>query len=154
MKELSCLLGLWRGKGIAIFPTIEPTEYVEELLFESIGSEPKIFYRQKTWYLKDNKPSNPLHWESGYINIYGGSKYELSNSQDNGRVEVLTGQIEKSSPDFHLSFTSKLFANDLRMVKSCRDFYVNGNDLKYAMNMETMKTTGFQLHLEAVLKRV
>ncbi len=154
INSLSPLIGLWHGRGTAKFPTIETTEYIEELSFERMGDEDKLFFIQKTWYSKDGKKGNALHWESGYIKLTEENLFELSNSQDNGRVEVLTGNIVETSDKFHISFVSKLFGNDPRMVKSSRDFYVHGSTLKYTQSMSTQKTTEFQLHLEADLKKV
>jgi hypothetical protein len=155
IERLSCLIGSWKGRGIAAYPTIETTEYLEELDFEFVENDPSIFYNQKAWYVKDgSEKGEVLHLESGYIICKDKGLYELINAQNNGRTEVLKGLLSMFSGDtFHLAFESKEFSNDERMLKSGRDIYVDIDVLKYYVNMSTQRTPEFQHHLEATLMK-
>ena len=152
IEKLSPLLGLWKGSGNADFPTINSTDYWEELEFSRIEKNHVLTYTQKTWYRPvETEETIPLHWESGYIKILDDGTCQLSNSQDNGRVEVLIGNIISDGETFHIKFESKHFGNDERMVKASRDFIVSGNALQYLVKMSTQKTPEFQGHLKAEL---
>lgn len=152
IQRLSMLIGKWKGRGLAVFPTITRSEYIEELRFEFIETDPAIFYEQRTWHINGEEKGAPLHWESGYILYKENGDYELLNSQNSGRTEVLKGKIAIFSGDtFHLALESKSFSNDPRMIRTTRDIYVDGNELKYFQNMATQKTPEFQHHLEAAL---
>ena len=156
IEKLTPLLGMWKGNGNANFPTIASTGYIEELEFSRIEKNHVLTYVQKTWYsptapLRDE----PLHWESGYIKILEDGSYQLSNSQDNGRVEVLVGNIIiDDGVTFQIKFESKHFGNDERLVKTSRDYIVAGNTLKYLVRMATQKTPEFQDHLKAELEKI
>ena len=152
IEKLSSLIGTWKGRGRAVFPTIQTTEYFEETRFEFVESDLALFYRQRTWYVKGDEKGAPLHWESGYILCKDEGDYILTNAQNNGRAEVLHGIASMFSGDtFHLALESKAFANDDRLVRTTRDIYVDDNALKYYVNMATKLTPEFQHHLEATL---
>lgn len=152
IEKLSSLIGTWKGRGLAVYPTIASTEYFEELRFEFVESELAIFFDQRTWYVKGDEKGAPLHWECGYIICKEEGNYQLINAQNNGRTETLNGIASMFSGNtFHLALESKSFSNDERMVRSTRDFYVDGDALKYYMNMATKNTPQFQHHLEATL---
>jgi len=155
IEKLNLLLGLWKGEGSAFFPTIKSVEYKEELEFFRIGKNHVLGYIQKTWYnpFSPGWPM-PLHWESGYIKVLNDGTFQLANSQDNGRVEVLAGNIIKNDGvTLLIKFSSKHIGNDDRIVKTSRDLIVEGNTLKYLMKMATQKTPEFQDHLKAELTR-
>jgi THAP4-like, heme-binding beta-barrel domain len=155
IRKLSGLVGLWIGKGTANFPTIEKTEYFEELEFKFIGDDESILFEQRTWYDMNDEKGNPLHWESGFIISYPDDSFELLNSQNSKRVEVMRNNIiEIEETKLHLSFESKYFANDERMVRTMREFFVDEKTLHFKMKMATQKTPEFQLHLESWLSMV
>jgi len=151
--KLHFLLGKWKGSGFGKFPTIESFEYDEELFFEHDGLNDLIHYQQRTW-MKGNK--EPLHWESGFINPVENKNnyFEISNSQDGGRVEVLKGKYKLNHDVHTLHFKSKLVENDPRMVKSERIFKIEGDKLEYLMKMTTKNITQHQQHLKAELKKI
>lgn len=155
IEKLSLLIGKWEGKGNVKFPTIESTEYIEELEFKFIGDDESIKFEQRTWINVNGVKGNPLHWESGFIIAYPDDTFELFNAQNSKRVEVMKSifiNIEESK--LHLTFESKYFGNDERMVKTMRDFCVDENSLHFIMKMATQNTPEFQQHLESKLKKV
>lgn len=155
IDKLSFLIGLWQGKGVAKFPTIETTEYLEELEFQPVGDEESIQFAQRTWYVENGAKGKPLHWEAGYIIAYENESFELLNAQSSKRVEVLKCEgLQFDNDNKLLHFDSKHFANDERMVKTTRDYNIQDSILKYEMNMATQKTPEFQVHLKAELKKI
>lgn len=154
LEKLSLLIGIWKGNGVANFPTIEKTDYIEELEFKFIGDDESVMFVQRTWFNIEGTKGAPLHWESGFIIAYPDDTFELFNAQNSKRVEVMKSSIVINvDAKLHLSFESKYFGNDERMVKTSRDFIVDGNSLHFMMKMATQKTAEFQKHLESVLKR-
>ena len=55
LEKFSLLLGKWKGKGVADFPTIETTEYIEELEFIFTGDGESIQFNQQTWYIDKSR---------------------------------------------------------------------------------------------------
>ena len=154
IKKLAPLLGVWKGEGVAQFPTIITCPYREELRFESNGEEPVIHFEQKTWV---QATCAPLHWESGFIKPNDVGELEILNAQNSGRVEVLRGRIVsevRSDGVLSLHFESVVVGNDARMIRSSRTFHCDGDSLRYVVAMATVKTPELQQHLTAMLTRV
>ncbi|NUM89024.1 MAG: FABP family protein [Bdellovibrionales bacterium] len=154
IKKLAPLVGLWKGAGLAQFPTITTCPYLEELRFESNGEEPVIHFEQKSWI---QATGAPLHWESGFFKPNDAGELEILNAQNSGRVEVLRGTVvseEAGSSVLSLYFESVVFGNDARMLRSSRRFHCAGDTLRYVVAIATVKTPEFQQHLTATLKRV
>ena len=105
--KLHFLLGTWSGIGNGQFPTIKSFTYSENLAFNFDGVNDLIHYEQRTWLAPDNTPS---HWESGFIKPVEGEEdiFEISNSQDSGRVEVLKGTYKFESGEYILHLKSKI----------------------------------------------
>jgi len=155
MMDLSLFLGWWRGEGRGSFPTVENFRFREELTFEQWGDEPLIHYEQKTW-LK-GEISAPSHRESGFIRINDAKQLEMSNCQNSGRVEVLTGEViklERENKIIVIRFNGKLVANDPRIQKSCRTFTIYDDVLEYSIEMATDKVSEITQHIESVLTKV
>jgi hypothetical protein len=148
--RLHFLLGKWTGNGSGKFPTITSFNYTETLTFNFDGVNDLIQYEQRTWLTPNNTPS---HWESGFIKPVEGEEnvFEISNSQDSGRVEVLRGEYSRQNGSDILHFKMKLIQNDPRMVSSERIFTIQDNQLSYVKKMATQNTPEHQQHLQATL---
>lgn len=154
IKALAFLVGTWRGEGTASFPSINTTGYFDEIIFELDEDTEVISYIQKTCYKIDGAKGKTLHMESGYIKIKESGACELSNSQSNGRTEVLNLLMMRPGKVKQLYFVSHLFLNDPRMIKSKRDITVEGDVMKYEMKMATQKNTEVQTHLVSTLYKI
>jgi len=153
IKNLRLLIGTWEGRG-ANFPTIELTEFIEELEFKFIGDDESILFEQRTWFLVNGEKGSPLHWESGFIIAFPDGTFEMFNAQNSKRVEVMKSiNFTTEEHKLLLTFESKHFANDERMFRTVRNFYVEGNKLIYEMSMATQNTPQFQTHLRGELQR-
>ncbi len=155
IDKLKFIIGVWKGKGLAQFPTIGKTEYIEEIEFKFIGDDESIAFEQKSWRVEFGKQAAPLHWESGYIIDAGDGVFELFNAQNSRRVEVMTCKELCINEDAaSILFESKFFANDEKMVRTTREFVIKDDSLHYSMKMSTRNTPEFQEHLNSRLNRV
>lgn len=154
LNDLLFLTGFWKGQGTALYPTINNTAYTEELTIEYDTSKPGLFYIQRTKFADQVKSANTLHLESGFIKQTDGGNIELSNSQNNGRVEVLTlTELTEDNGVKKAVFVSMLFGNDPRMISTVREFIVEKDSLRYEMKMATSENNDISTHLKAELKR-
>jgi len=149
------LEGIWKGCGTAHFPTIETTEYLEELEFKFTGDDETMKYDQRTWCNVNNEKRKPLHFESGFIIAGADDTFELLNAQNSNRVEVMKCvRLKIGNSKTELTFESKYFGNDDRMVKTQREYIVNGNSMTFRMSMSTGNTPEFQNHLSSTMEKV
>ena len=147
------LLGKWVGFGSAFYPTIEPTRYREVLLFSEHEAKPMLQIEQKTWRIDADDAESLLHWEFGFMRILEDGTYQWTNSQNNGRLEVLQcAQLEANHP-FKMRFISIGFMNDPRMVAAERTLEIVHNQLSYTLAMTTRTVAEHQIHLQAQLSR-
>jgi hypothetical protein len=149
---LTLLEGTWAGEGRGQFPTITSFNYRETLTFTR-RDEKTLAYEQRTHKRIDGQTEwLTSHWENGFIRVLDSGELELTSAQI-GRTEVLVGKIETQGDLTRIHFVSKTITNDPRMVSSARRFDLEGDTLRYEMEMQTTKTDQLTLHLKIVLKR-
>jgi hypothetical protein len=85
------------------------------------------------------------HWENGFLSVLENGDLQLVNIQVGGRNEVLVGTVETIDNMVRIHFVSKALNNDPRMVSSARVFELEGDILRYEMEMQTTKVN--QLHI-------
>lgn len=154
ISDLLFLSGKWSGEGTAEVPPKNITGYKETLLFEFDYSKDVISYHQKTKFAEPSRSKDTLHLESGFIKQTDDGSIELSNSQNNGRVEVL--KLVKLTVDSGKTcalFASKHIGNDPRMISTQREYTLDGDVLYYEMKMATVNHKDMKTHLNAELKR-
>jgi len=149
----SLLEGTWRGEGQGEYPTIKSFDYRETLVFTRYD-EKTLAYEQRTekryvgqteWFAS--------HWQNGFIRVFENGELDLMNVQI-GRTEVMTGSVELLGAMFRIHFVSKEITGDPRMVSSARTFELEGNMLRYEMEMQTTAVAQMVQHLKIALKRV
>ena len=65
---LKGLTGKWEGTGWAEYPTINNTEYREELSFSANDKDRVIQYEEKTWIeVPASVGEQPIFWECGFF---------------------------------------------------------------------------------------
>src|ERR1700758_544339 len=87
LEALAPLLGTWAGQGAGKYPTIQPFEYFEEVVFSHVG-KPFLAYGQKTRAVSDGKP---LHAETGYLRVPQPGRIELVLAHPSGIAEIEVG---------------------------------------------------------------
>ncbi|CAM3089926.1 peroxynitrite isomerase [Mycobacterium intermedium] len=151
VKALAPLLGTWAGRGRGEYPTIEPFEYLEEVVFAHVG-KPFLVYGQKTKAVADGKP---LHAETGYLRVPKPGQVELILAHPSGITEIEVGtyscsdgviDIETTTADVGLSPTAK------EVTALGRSFRIAGDELSYSVRMSAVGQP-MQHHLGAALRR-
>jgi hypothetical protein len=151
LEALAPLLGTWVGRGAGKYPTIEPFEYLEEVVFSHVG-KPFLAYAQKTKAVADGRA---LHAEIGYLRVPKPGRVELVLAHPNGITEIDAGtysvtgeviEVELSSTAIGLAPTAK------EVTELGRSLRVDGDDLSYTLRMGAVGQP-LQDHLAAVLHR-
>ena len=153
IQVLDLLQGTWRGEGRGYFPTVTSFDHRDTLTFTR-RDEKTLAYEQRAQKRYDGSTEWPeSHWESGFIRILESGELELTSAQI-GRVEVLIGNIESLDALFRIHLVSKSIMNDPRMVSSARSFELEGDTLRYEMEMYTTKVNQSTPHLKIALQRI
>lgn len=152
IQLLSPLLGLWQGTGRGIFPTIVSFDYSETMHFELDVDRRFLHYHQRTERRNDGEDDFiPSHWESGFIIPTSASTVTVSNTQSGGRIEVLDGVIYAFDNQLQITLTSKLLAQDDRIIATSRVWRVTNERFQYTMSMYTNMVPALTNHLQATL---
>lgn len=151
VEALAPLLGTWSGRGSGKYPTIEPFDYLEEVVFSHVG-KPFLVYGQKTKAASDGKP---LHAETGYLRVPQPGHVELVLAHPSGITEIEVGtytadgaviELELSASQIGLTPTAK------EVTALGRHFRIDGDELSYSLQMGAVGQP-LQHHLAAVLHR-
>ena len=148
------LNGTWRGEGRGGYPAVTSFDYRETLVFTR-RDEKTLAYEQRAQKRYDGQTEYlESHWENGFISILENDDLQLVNIQIGGRSEVLVGIIESLNAIFRVHFVSETLTNDPRMVSSARTFELEGDTLRYEMEMQTTKVNQSTPHLKIALQRI
>jgi THAP4-like, heme-binding beta-barrel domain len=151
LVALAPLLGSWTGRGAGKYPTIQPFEYLEEVVFSHVG-KPFLAYTQKTRAVADGRP---LHAEIGYLRVPEPGRVELVLAHPNGITEIDAGTYSVTGDliEVELSSTTIGLAPTAKEVSALgRSFRVDGDELSYTLRMGAVGQP-LQDHLAAVLHR-
>lgn len=147
LEPVAFLLGTWKGEGEGSYPTIDSFKYGEEIRLWHSG-KPVMAYAQKTWKLASGEP---MHAESGYWRPKPDGNIEVVIAQSTGLAEVQKGTYDGAARSVKL--TSSQVANATKVRSVTRTFVVEGDTLKYTVEMATTAQP-LQPHLKATLQRV
>ena len=154
LQLFELLKGTWRGEGRGGYPTVTSFDYRETLVFTR-RDEKTLAYEQRAQKRYDGGTEYlESHWENGFISILENDDLQLVNIQIGGRSEVLVGTIESLDAIFRVHFVSKTLSNDPRMVSSARTFELEGDILRYEMEMQTTKVNQSTPHLKIALHHI
>ncbi len=151
LEALAPLLGTWTGQGAGEYPTIQPFDYGEEVVFSHVG-KPFLAYAQKTRALADGKP---LHAETGYLRVPQPGQVELVLAHPSGitEIEVGTYAVTGGLIEIELSTTEVALTPSAKEVTALgRSFRIVGDELSYSVRMGAVGQP-LQHHLAAVLHR-
>lgn len=142
---------MWSGRGSGKYPTIEPFDYFEEVVFSHVG-KPFLVYSQKTKAVVDGKP---LHAETGYLRVPEPGNVELVLAHPSGVTEIEVGTYSVSADvmEIRLSATVIGLTPTAKEVTALgRTFHIAGDELAYSLQMGAVGEP-LQEHLAAVLHR-
>jgi nitrobindin-like protein len=151
LQALAPLLGAWAGRGSGKYPTIEPFDYLEEVVFSHVG-KPFLVYGQKTMAATDGKP---LHAETGYLRVPQPGHVELVLAHPSGitEIEVGTYTVEGATIELEMIASAISRTPTAKEVSALgRRFRVDGDELSYSLQMGAVGQS-LQHHLGAVLHR-
>jgi hypothetical protein len=151
LEALAPLLGSWAGQGAGKYPTIQPFEYLEEVVFSHLG-KPFLAYAQKTRAVADGRP---LHAETGYLRVPQPGRVELVLAHPNGITEIEVGAYTVTGDviELALSTTAIGLAPTAKEVTALgRSLRIDGDELSYSVQMSAVGQP-LQDHLTAVLYR-
>lgn len=146
------MLGTWQGEGHGEYPTIEPFDYRETVVFAHVG-KPFLSYQQRTTHAATGLP---LHSESGYLRAIGGERVEMVVAQPTGILELHEGRFSEDDGTLVVQLESTavpLTATATRVDAVRRTLRVHGDLLTYALHMAAVGEP-MTLHLTATLRRV
>ena len=151
LEALAPLLGTWAGRGAGKYPTIQPFEYFEEVVFSHVG-KPFLAYAQKTRAVADGRP---LHAETGYLRVPQPGHVEFVLAHPNGITEIDVGTYSVTGDriEVELSTTAIGLAPTAKEVSALgRSMRIDGDELSYSVRMGAVGQP-LQDHLAAVLHR-
>lgn len=151
VEVLAPLLGTWAGRGSGKYPTIEPFDYLEEVVFTHVG-KPFLAYGQKTKAATDGKP---LHAETGYLRVPQPGHLELVLAHPSGITEIEVGTYTATGDVIEIDLTASkigLTPTAKEVTALGRRFRIDGNELSYSLQMGAVGLP-LQDHLAAVLHR-
>ncbi|KAA2260164.1 FABP family protein [Solihabitans fulvus] len=149
------LVGVWRGEGEVVYPTIEgPYRFGQQVTFAHDG-RPFLYYEARSWLLDaDGKVIRPATREVGWWRPQTDDTIEVLLTHATGIVEIYYGKP--------LNQTSWEIGTDIVMrtatakeVNAATRLYgiVNNGDLAY-VEERAMAGQPLQPHVSAHLKRV
>jgi hypothetical protein len=151
LEALAPLLGTWAGQGSGKYPTIQPFEYFEEVVFSHVG-KPFLAYTQKTKAVTDGKP---LHAETGFLRVPQPGRVELVLAHPSGitEIEVGTYSVTGGLIEVEMSTTAIGLTPSAKEVSALgRSLRIDGDELSYSVQMGAVGQP-LQVHLAAVLHR-
>jgi hypothetical protein len=151
LEALAPLLGTWTGRGSGNYPTIEPFDYLEEVVFGHVG-KPFLVYGQKTRAAGDGKP---LHAETGYLRVPQPGRVELVLAHPSGITEIEVGTYTRTGDVIEMELSAStigLTPTAKKVTALGRRFRIEGDELSYSVQMGAVGQP-LQNHLSAVLHR-
>jgi hypothetical protein len=152
--RLAWLLGTWAGNGHGEYPTIEPFQFGQELIFQQDG-RPFIHYFSRAWIIDEvGEVVRQAAQETGFIRPQPDGTVEWVMTHNLGYVEVWHGELHAEQPRFEVVTDAVARTGSAKQYDGGKRLYgyVDG-DLMYAYDMAAMGQQ-LQPHLWAQLTRV
>ncbi|HLV04247.1 FABP family protein [uncultured Georgenia sp.] len=149
LAPVAGLVGTWRGPGRGEYPTTEPFEYTEELVFTDVG-KPFLHYAQRTW----SPDGAPMHVETGYLRVPGDGTAEFVLALPTGQTELAEGPLTPEPDGFSAELRSRVLnAATARPVdRTVRRLRLRGDELRTELDMAAVGVP-LTRHLTSVLAR-
>jgi THAP4-like, heme-binding beta-barrel domain len=149
------LVGVWRGEGEAVYPTIEgPYRYGQQVTFANDG-RPFLCYEARAWLLTPSgEVIRPAAREVGFWRPQRDETIEVLVVHASGISEVYYGQA-RSQTSWELSTDAVLRTTSAKEVNAATRLYgiVDGGELAY-VEERAMVGRPRQPHISARLQRI
>ncbi len=146
VRALGALVGTWRGHGAGDYPTMEPFDYEEEIVFSWL-TERSVRYLQRAW---SPAGGETLHSENGIWRAAHDGRLEVTIALP-GVAEVSEGTLVEGSIRLQSTSISRA-AGGAGLAAAVRRYDVDGHTLSYDIHMGTVDVST-QPHIRATLSR-
>jgi THAP4-like, heme-binding beta-barrel domain len=152
LAPLRFLIGRWEGAGVVGYPTIESSNFGQEISFSHNG-KPYLYYVSRSWALEqDGTIGRPLAMETGFWRPQEDGVLEVVLAHSSGITEIYLGEV--TGTKIEMATDAVVRTASAKDVTAGRRLYgLIGLDLGYAYDMAAMGYP-LQSHLSAQLKRV
>jgi hypothetical protein len=150
--KVAWLLGTWQGNGHGDYPTIEPYQFGQELIFTHDG-RPFFHYLSRAWIVDEaGEKVRDAALETGFLRCRPEGRMELLLSHNTGFVELWYGEADRGKVE--LSTDAVVRSESAKeYVAGHRLYGLVEGDLLYAYDMAAMGQE-LQPHTWARLQRL
>lgn len=148
------LIGVWRGEGEVVYPTIESQHFAQQVTFAHDG-RPFVFYEARAWLLDvDGKVIRPAAREVGWWRPQPDETIEVLLAHATGIVEIFYGE-PRTQTSWELATDMTMRTGSAKEVSGAKRLYglVNNGDLAY-VEERAMVGQPLQPHTSAYLRRI
>ena len=149
------LVGVWRGTGEVVYPTIDgPFTYGQQLVFAHDG-RPFLSYEARAWLLDaEGRVIRPAARETGFWRPQEDGELEVLIAHATGIVEIFYGK-PRDLRSWEIETDAVVRTASAKEVVASHRLYglVDGGDLAY-VDERAMVGQPLQPHLSALLNRV
>ncbi|HTI24740.1 MAG TPA: FABP family protein [Kutzneria sp.] len=149
------LVGVWRGEGQIVYPTIDgPFRFGQQITFAHDG-RPFLTYEARSWLLDEQgKVIRPAARESGFWRPQADDTIEVLVTHATGVVEIYYG-TPLSQTSWEMATDIVMRTSTAKEVTAAKRLYglVNDGDLAY-VEERAMVGEPLQPHVSAQLERV
>jgi hypothetical protein len=151
LAPLLFLLGRWQGAGVGGYPTIESSQFGQEITFGHNG-KPFLSYLSRSWLLDaEGTPGRPLAMETGFWRPQPEGRVEVLLAHPTGITEIYLGQVAGTKIEMSTDVVART-GSAKEYTAGHRLYGLVGADLAYAYDMAAVGQP-LQPHLSAQLKR-
>jgi hypothetical protein len=148
------LVGVWRGTGEVVYPTIEPAHYGQQIVFAHDG-RPFLSYEARAWILDDaGGVVRPAARETGFWRPQANGELEVLVTHATGISELFYGRA-LDLRSWEIRSDAVVRTATAKDVQASHRLYglVEGGDLAY-VDERAMIGQPLQPHLSARLQRI
>ena len=158
LAPLAWLLGEWVGAGVVGYPTMQDTQFGQEIEFRHDG-RPFLHYRSQAWLLdEEGNQVRPLASETGYwrpttIDVDGdGTDVEVLLCHPTGFVEIYVGVVHGPRVTLQTDMVART-RSAKEYTAATRMYGLVEGDLLWVMDMAAVSQP-MTSHASARLKRL
>jgi hypothetical protein len=148
------LVGVWRGQGEVVYPTIEPRKFGQQVTFAHDGRA-FLYYEARAWLLDDDgNVIRPAAREVGWWRPRADDTVEVLLAHATGVMEIFYGS-PRTQTSWEFQTDAVVRTESAKDVQAAKRLYglVNNGDLAY-VEERAMVGQELQPHTSALLHRI
>ena len=149
------LIGVWRGEGEVVYPTIEGPYHFGQQLVICHDGRPFLRYESRAWLVNEaGEVIRPAARETGFWRPRSDDSIELLAAHATGIVEIYYGR-PRNQTSWELATDAVVRTSSAKEVTGAHRLYgiVEGGDLAY-VEQRAMAGQPLQPHVSALLRRI